>query len=149
MDFGYYSLLFGPSQGASNQSNGPASCLWKKTQEALVEKEFRWTTETITIEEFVFGILSGAVTISEERKVCTGSEKFFKMCESNEVGLKGTAAAIRINVQPLIRKTTIIIMIITWNLYVFQLDLTFHLFVCALAGAGAAVIAMVTIIVLK
>ncbi|CAG06097.1 unnamed protein product [Tetraodon nigroviridis] len=49
----------------------------------------------------------GAVTISEERKVCTGSEKFFKMCESNE------------------------------------LDLTFHLFVCALAGAGAAVIAMV------
>ncbi|KAF0037912.1 hypothetical protein F2P81_010786 [Scophthalmus maximus] len=49
----------------------------------------------------------GAVTISEERKVCAGSEKFFKMCESNE------------------------------------LDLTFHLFVCALAGAGAAVIAMV------
>ncbi|KAK5936422.1 hypothetical protein CgunFtcFv8_027735 [Champsocephalus gunnari] len=49
----------------------------------------------------------GAVTISEERKVCTGSEKFFKMCESNE------------------------------------LDLTFHLFVCTLAGAGAAVIAMV------
>ncbi|KAF3851761.1 hypothetical protein F7725_005116 [Dissostichus mawsoni] len=45
----------------------------------------------------------GAVTISEERKVCTGSEKFFKMCESNE------------------------------------LDLTFHLFVCTLAGAGAAV----------
>ncbi|KAG7235895.1 hypothetical protein INR49_002093 [Caranx melampygus] len=27
----------------------------------------------------------GAVTINEERKVCTGSEKFFKMCESNEV----------------------------------------------------------------
>ncbi|XP_035034276.1 neuronal membrane glycoprotein M6-a isoform X3 [Hippoglossus stenolepis] len=27
----------------------------------------------------------GAVTISEERKVCTGSEKFSKMCESNEV----------------------------------------------------------------
>lgn len=25
------------------------------------------------------------VTIGEERKVCTGSEKFFKMCESNEV----------------------------------------------------------------
>ncbi|KAM9700233.1 neuronal membrane glycoprotein M6-a-like [Menidia menidia] len=49
----------------------------------------------------------GAVTISEERKVCTGSEKFVKMCDSNE------------------------------------LDLTFHLFVCALAGAGAAVIAMV------
>ncbi|TKS69377.1 Neuronal membrane glycoprotein M6-a [Collichthys lucidus] len=49
----------------------------------------------------------GAVTISEERKVCTGSEKFLKMCDSNE------------------------------------LDLTFHLFVCALAGAGAAVIAMV------
>ncbi|XP_014050453.1 neuronal membrane glycoprotein M6-a isoform X1 [Salmo salar] len=49
----------------------------------------------------------GMVTIGEERKVCTGSEKFFKMCESNE------------------------------------LDMTFHLFVCALAGAGAAVIAMV------
>uniref|UniRef100_A0AAZ3QHB4 Neuronal membrane glycoprotein M6-a n=1 Tax=Oncorhynchus tshawytscha TaxID=74940 RepID=A0AAZ3QHB4_ONCTS len=48
----------------------------------------------------------GMVTIGEERKVCTGSEKFFKMCESNE------------------------------------LDMTFHLFVCALAGAGAAVIAM-------
>ncbi|MEQ2207275.1 Neuronal membrane glycoprotein M6-a, partial [Xenoophorus captivus] len=27
----------------------------------------------------------GAVTILEDRKVCTGSEKFFKMCESNEV----------------------------------------------------------------
>ncbi|MEQ2182155.1 Neuronal membrane glycoprotein M6-a, partial [Goodea atripinnis] len=25
------------------------------------------------------------VTILEDRKVCTGSEKFFKMCESNEV----------------------------------------------------------------
>ncbi|XP_062333920.1 glycoprotein M6Ab isoform X2 [Osmerus eperlanus] len=49
----------------------------------------------------------GLVALSEERKVCTGSEKFFKMCESNE------------------------------------LDLTFHLYVCALAGAGAAVIAMV------
>lgn len=40
-------------------------------------------------------------------------------------------------------------MITTWSFYVFQLDLTFHLFVCALAGAGAAVIAMVTIIILK
>lgn len=49
----------------------------------------------------------GLVGLSEEKKVCTGSEKFFKMCESNE------------------------------------LDLTFHLFVCTLAGAGAAVIAMV------
>ncbi|XP_028832799.1 glycoprotein M6Ab isoform X3 [Denticeps clupeoides] len=48
----------------------------------------------------------GLVTISEERKVCTGSDKFMKMCESNE------------------------------------LDMTFHLFICALAGAGAAVIAM-------
>uniref|UniRef100_A0A672FFB7 Neuronal membrane glycoprotein M6-a n=1 Tax=Salarias fasciatus TaxID=181472 RepID=A0A672FFB7_SALFA len=46
-------------------------------------------------------------TMPTGKKVCTGSEKFFKMCESNE------------------------------------LDLTFHLFVCALAGAGAAVIAMV------
>uniref|UniRef100_A0A3P9JUB8 Neuronal membrane glycoprotein M6-a n=1 Tax=Oryzias latipes TaxID=8090 RepID=A0A3P9JUB8_ORYLA len=42
----------------------------------------------------------GAVTISEDRKLCTASERFVKMCESNE------------------------------------LDLTFHLFVCALAGAG-------------
>ncbi|XP_061102303.1 glycoprotein M6Ab isoform X3 [Conger conger] len=49
----------------------------------------------------------GVVTSGEEKKVCTGSEKFSKMCESNE------------------------------------LDLTFHLFICALAGAGAAVIAMV------
>ncbi|KAI1883564.1 hypothetical protein AGOR_G00232880 [Albula goreensis] len=49
----------------------------------------------------------GIVTIGEEKKVCTGSEKFFNMCESNE------------------------------------LDLTFHLFICALAGAGAAVIAMI------
>ncbi|RVE76786.1 hypothetical protein OJAV_G00012090 [Oryzias javanicus] len=49
----------------------------------------------------------GAVTVSEERTLCTASERFVKMCESNE------------------------------------LDLTFHLFVCALAGAGAAVIAMV------
>ena len=29
--------------------------------------------------------VSGLVALSEERKVCTGSEKFFKMCESNEV----------------------------------------------------------------
>ncbi|KAK9981174.1 hypothetical protein ABG768_000735 [Culter alburnus] len=50
----------------------------------------------------------GIVSIGEEKKLCTGSENFIKMCESNE------------------------------------LDLTFHLFVCALAGAGAAVIAMVS-----
>lgn len=31
---------------------------------------------------------------------------------------------------------------------VLQLDLTFHLFVCALAGAGAAVIAMVRTIII-
>ncbi|XP_033871430.3 neuronal membrane glycoprotein M6-a-like isoform X3 [Acipenser ruthenus] len=49
----------------------------------------------------------GIVTIEEEKKICTGSENFYKMCESNE------------------------------------LDLTFHLFIVALAGAGAAVIAMV------
>ncbi|MGH0136247.1 UNVERIFIED_CONTAM: hypothetical protein FKN15_042304 [Acipenser sinensis] len=48
----------------------------------------------------------GIVTIGEEKKICTGSENFYKMCESNE------------------------------------LDLTFHLFIVALAGAGAAVIAM-------
>ncbi|MGH0130966.1 UNVERIFIED_CONTAM: hypothetical protein FKN15_056692 [Acipenser sinensis] len=49
----------------------------------------------------------GIVTIGEEKKICTGSENFYKMCESNE------------------------------------LDLTFHLFIVALAGAGAAVIAMI------
>ncbi|XP_067297420.1 glycoprotein M6Ab isoform X3 [Pseudorasbora parva] len=49
----------------------------------------------------------GIVSFGEEKKLCTASENFIKMCESNE------------------------------------LDLTFHLFVCALAGAGAAVIAMV------
>ncbi|XP_060783203.1 glycoprotein M6Aa [Neoarius graeffei] len=49
----------------------------------------------------------GVVTIGEEKSVCSGSEKFFKMCLSKE------------------------------------LDMTFHLFVCALAGAGAAVIAMI------
>ncbi|XP_051992801.1 neuronal membrane glycoprotein M6-a isoform X3 [Xyrauchen texanus] len=49
----------------------------------------------------------GIVSIGEEKRLCTASENFIKMCESNE------------------------------------LDLTFHLFVCALAGAGAAVISMV------
>ncbi|XP_031415414.1 glycoprotein M6Ab isoform X3 [Clupea harengus] len=48
----------------------------------------------------------GIVTLTDEKKVCTGSDKFLKMCESTE------------------------------------LDMTFHLFICALAGAGAAVIAM-------
>uniref|UniRef100_A0A3Q3W9B7 Uncharacterized protein n=1 Tax=Mola mola TaxID=94237 RepID=A0A3Q3W9B7_MOLML len=49
----------------------------------------------------------GIVPISEAKTICAGSEKFYKMCESNE------------------------------------LNMTFHLFICALAGAGAAVIAMV------
>ncbi|KAJ7399988.1 Neuronal membrane glycoprotein M6-a [Pitangus sulphuratus] len=49
----------------------------------------------------------GIVTIGEEKKVCTSSESFIKMCDSNE------------------------------------LNMTFHLFIVALAGAGAAVIAMV------
>ncbi|XP_021439782.2 neuronal membrane glycoprotein M6-a [Oncorhynchus mykiss] len=49
----------------------------------------------------------GIVPIGEGKTVCAGSEKFYKMCESNE------------------------------------LDMTFHLFICALAGAGAAVIAMI------
>ncbi|XP_041962151.1 glycoprotein M6Ab isoform X3 [Alosa sapidissima] len=48
----------------------------------------------------------GIVTLADERKVCTNSDKFKLMCESTE------------------------------------LDMTFHLFICALAGAGAAVIAM-------
>ncbi|KAF6725513.1 Proteolipid protein DM beta [Oryzias melastigma] len=51
----------------------------------------------------------GIVPIAEAKTVCAGSEKFYKMCESNE------------------------------------LDMTFHLFICALAGAGAAVIAMVSL----
>ncbi|KAG5286416.1 hypothetical protein AALO_G00014600 [Alosa alosa] len=49
----------------------------------------------------------GIVTLADDRKVCTNSDKFKLMCESTE------------------------------------LDMTFHLFICALAGAGAAVIAMV------
>ncbi|KAI3351473.1 hypothetical protein L3Q82_020322, partial [Scortum barcoo] len=49
----------------------------------------------------------GIVPIAEAKTVCAGSEKFYRMCESNE------------------------------------LDMTFHLFICALAGAGAAVIAMI------
>ncbi|XP_053107739.1 neuronal membrane glycoprotein M6-a isoform X6 [Hemicordylus capensis] len=49
----------------------------------------------------------GIVTIGEEKKICTMSENFLRMCESNE------------------------------------LNMTFHLFIVALAGAGAAVIAMV------
>ncbi|XP_067313546.1 glycoprotein M6Aa [Pseudorasbora parva] len=55
----------------------------------------------------------GVVPLGEEKALCvgseyrTGSDKFYKMCDSNE------------------------------------LDMTFHLFVCALAGAGAAVIAMI------
>ncbi|KAF7710067.1 glycoprotein M6Ab isoform X2 [Silurus meridionalis] len=49
----------------------------------------------------------GIVTTNDDRKICTGTDKFNQMCASDE------------------------------------LDLTFHLFVCALAGAGAAVIAMV------
>ncbi|KAK1341731.1 hypothetical protein QTO34_016479 [Cnephaeus nilssonii] len=49
----------------------------------------------------------GIVTIGEEKKVCTVSENFLRMCESTE------------------------------------LNMTFHLFIVALAGAGAAVIAMV------
>uniref|UniRef100_A0A3P9JUA8 Neuronal membrane glycoprotein M6-a n=1 Tax=Oryzias latipes TaxID=8090 RepID=A0A3P9JUA8_ORYLA len=31
----------------------------------------------------------GAVTISEDRKLCTASERFVKMCESNEVSVTG------------------------------------------------------------
>lgn len=34
---------------------------------------------------FLFCFFQGAVTISEERKVCTQSQKFVSMCESNEV----------------------------------------------------------------
>lgn len=65
-------------------------------------------------EDFVFVILSGAVTISEERKVCTGSEKFFKMCESNEVGQNMASSRLQFCItineqQPLIIKIITII----------------------------------------
>ncbi|TNM98898.1 hypothetical protein fugu_013462 [Takifugu bimaculatus] len=43
----------------------------------------------------------GIIPLSDAKTVCAGTEKFYKMCESNE------------------------------------LNMTFHLFVCALAGAGA------------
>ncbi|XP_064418254.1 glycoprotein M6Ab isoform X4 [Latimeria chalumnae] len=49
----------------------------------------------------------GIVTLVEEKKICTRTENFLKLCESTE------------------------------------LNMTFHLFIVALAGAGAAVIAMV------
>ncbi|XP_073433718.1 neuronal membrane glycoprotein M6-a isoform X2 [Dendrobates tinctorius] len=49
----------------------------------------------------------GIVTIGEEKRLCTPSETFLKMCDSAD------------------------------------LSMTFHLFIVALAGAGAAVIAMV------
>ncbi|KAJ0002750.1 hypothetical protein NQD34_007899 [Periophthalmus magnuspinnatus] len=56
---------------------------------------------------YIGAYTSGIVPIAEAKTVCAGSEKFYRMCESNE------------------------------------LDMTFHLFICALAGAGAAVIAMI------
>ena len=31
-------------------------------------------------------LISGIVPIAEVKKVCSGTEKFYKMCESNEVG---------------------------------------------------------------
>ncbi|XP_064418242.1 glycoprotein M6Ab isoform X1 [Latimeria chalumnae] len=49
----------------------------------------------------------GIVTLVEEKKICTRTENFLKLCESTE------------------------------------LNMTFHLFIVALAGAGAAVIAMI------
>lgn len=77
----------------------------------------------------------GAVTISEERKVCTGSEKFIKMCDSNEVRrhTEVSSSCTRSDSEDNLVASLCL-----------QLDLTFHLFVCALAGAGAAVIAMVS-----
>lgn len=75
-------------------------------------------------------LFSGAVTVSEERTLCTASERFVKMCESNEV----SGVHVRVREDRGISVTRVCVP---------QLDLTFHLFVCALAGAGAAVIAMV------
>lgn len=34
---------------------------------------------------FIFLFFSGIMPISEAKTVCTGSEKFYKMCESTEV----------------------------------------------------------------
>uniref|UniRef100_A0ACB8E7U9 Neuronal membrane glycoprotein M6-a n=1 Tax=Sphaerodactylus townsendi TaxID=933632 RepID=A0ACB8E7U9_9SAUR len=48
----------------------------------------------------------GIVTVGEDKKICSTSDNFIRMCESTE------------------------------------LNMTFHLFIVALAGAGAAVIAM-------
>lgn len=80
--------------------------------------------------------LPGAVTISEERKVCTGSEKFIKMCDSNEVRGHVEVSWSCISTDTDSEDNLV-------GSLCLQLDLTFHLFVCALAGAGAAVIAMV------
>lgn len=77
------------------------------------------------------------MTISEERKVCMGSEKFLNMCDSNEVSSTGPD---RTGPDQTGRET---LWIRSDSGFLLQLDLTFHLFVCALAGAGAAVIAMV------
>lgn len=103
---------------------------------------------------------SGAVTVSEERKLCTDTEKFSKMCKSNEVGgYRYTAQGVvdilswKCNLK---RKHWVIFWLIfffpltfVFCVCVSQLDLTFHLFVCALAGAGAAVIAMVRDIIVN
>lgn len=84
------------------------------------------------------------MTISEERKVCTGSEKFFKMCDSSEVRTNKQMweeCRDKQRQSPNSAKMTLPC--------VLQLDFTFHLFVCALAGAGAAVIAMVRTVILN
>uniref|UniRef100_A0A7N5K0C5 Neuronal membrane glycoprotein M6-a n=1 Tax=Ailuropoda melanoleuca TaxID=9646 RepID=A0A7N5K0C5_AILME len=65
-----------------------------------------WTLENIYKLSYNF-LHVGIVTVGEEKKICTVSENFLRMCESTE------------------------------------LNMTFHLFIVALAGAGAAVIAMV------
>ncbi len=93
----------------------------------------------------------GVVPIGEEKTVCAGSEKFYKMCESNEVSklcevetgtLKSSDfkwSCRSFHSEKQFKAHFSLNVFFPW-----KLDMTFHLFVCALAGAGAAVIAMVS-----
>lgn len=42
-------------------------------------------------------LISGIVPISEAKTVCAGSEKFYKMCDSNEVGEMNFCRVINVN----------------------------------------------------
>lgn len=45
-------------------------------------------TDILMNKAFSFFPLAGIIPISEAKTVCAGSEKFYKMCESNEVSSK-------------------------------------------------------------